>query len=939
MKYLEWNNLISNYFFNAENAGKDVYLYITKKDIILLAKNNFNEETEEEIWADFLNKIKCGIPGSIGYPDIVDKATYAFKKWQCGGLKSVDGIELKHPTYICYLTFFVLPLIEIQGDYNANNYYDRLDDFLEENNIKQNLRGKLKDIDCLWADLSYWTKNIKNGELGSFKTIEFKTWKYVGKPFYQCVLPPKAIRKLPEFFSCCGLTPKTFYQYEIFKDNLEKNGQTKLGLKPSVIDLIKKGRNDEIGNSIIVTVKKEFNDWTGEEHEIVLKDGTEKNIRKNTVVPLKLQFKIDEDEKIEFSYRVRYSTEPPTDLKFEEFEDIYENENWSRTLRKPYKESFEIKDSFNKWKAVFDFKSIRLLIRGGYFQLGNDFWIETETLSRVESMYLLCKNEIKDSIKEWGERSCSIFRDDSFFSNLPTGYSLFWLKNPKESHEEYQQLRVSKNKKIFLREYTGLKIGYRTYLNQILPEVEISNAEGSEIVYIQYDGSENRIYLQKSSNLGGVWLLPENILIKTSFCIEIENESIDGNKQSYKIDEASFKNLSNDILVTRNKFNVEVDDSTEFIQGNQIKYLGTFNSIVDEQSFCPNTKAIIKQEENLNFKENTLLKWLVGIKLFDIAKYKETFEIVLHNSFSGEQFRVQERMKSSLNILDYLGYIDFNYDSGKIYTLPPKLITVPCKSGRKALLIGGRDEKLINEMIDYCSKSNDKISLLVKKQSIKNQQMLIPDSIIFESNSRSEFEKLATYFDIEFDKWYILKLKKLIPTLNEYEQFTIANGSSESWERFGLEKKVFKKESLKFENVEIFDKEYSLTECRPNYNIEYGLWINNLYFIVDKNWGKYLFINHCSEKIRGYGSGNYFAKPFEIFCNSNNLAIPASLSLPKLFLRIMLQLSGEAPEFKQLDIKGQKVWYNVFRNIPSLFIDNFFKFKLNMIIETTNQGL
>ena len=38
---------------------------------------------------------------------------------------------------------------------------------------------------------------------------------------------------------------------------------------------------------------------------------------------------------------------------------------------------------------------------------------------------------------------------------------------------------------------------------------------------------------------------PENILIKTSFCIEIENESIDGNKQSYKIDEASFKNLSN----------------------------------------------------------------------------------------------------------------------------------------------------------------------------------------------------------------------------------------------------------------------------------------------------------------------------------------------------------------------------------------------------------
>jgi len=29
-------------------------------------------------------------------------------------------------------------------------------------------------------------------------------------------------------------------------------------------------------------------------------------------------------------YRVKYSSEPPPELKFEEFEDIYENEHWSR---------------------------------------------------------------------------------------------------------------------------------------------------------------------------------------------------------------------------------------------------------------------------------------------------------------------------------------------------------------------------------------------------------------------------------------------------------------------------------------------------------------------------------------------------------------------------------------------------------------------------------
>lgn len=330
---------------------------------------------------------------------------------------------------------------------------------------------------------------------------------------------------------------------------------------------------------------------------------------------------------------------------------------------------------------------------------------------------------------------------------------------------------------------------------------------------------------------------------------------------------------------------------------------------------------------------------MVGIKECDIGKYNQAFETILHKTFEGEQLRVQERRKSSINILDYLGYVDYNYENDQIYTLPPKLVSIPCNKGRKALLIGGRDEKLINAMIKYCSKSDNKISLSVKRQSEHNLLMLIPDSIILESNNSKEFENIATYFEIEFDEWYLLKLQNILPTLSEYEQFTISQGSSESWEKFGLEKKVFKKENLKFEVVSGYDKGYSLTECRPSYIPEFGLWINESYYTVDKNWGKYLFINHCANKVKGFGEGTYFAKPLEIFCNQNNLAIPASLPLPKLISRIILQLSGEAPDFKEMDLKGKKVWYNVYRNVPSIFIENFFKFKLNMIIETTSQTI
>ena len=940
MNFLDWNNIIAKHFFNPDQAGKDIHLFITKQEIINLAKENFSDETDQEIWEDYLRKLKNGLPGSSGFPDIFDKATHAFQQWKRAGLKSIEGVELKYPPYISHLVFSVLPLIEIQVDYNANNYYDRLADFLEENDIKQNLRGKLRVIDILCADLSSWANEIRNGELGSFKAVVFthKTWRFVGKPFSQCVLTPKAIRKLPDFFYASGLTPKTFYQDETFKNHLVRNGLTILGIKPSIIELIKKGRKDEIGQSIIETVKTEFIEWTGEEHEIVLKDGTELTIRKNTVVPLKLQFKTNEDGEIAISFRVNYTTEPPPELKFEEFDDIYENEKWSRTLHRPFKESFELKDTNNKWKAVFDSKNIRLLIRGGYFQLGNDLWIETEKLSRVEAMYLLCKDNIKDSIKEWCENCCSNYRDENTMINIPAGHSLFWFKNPFKSHEQFKQLKVYDNKTISLRAGTGLKIGYLTFLNEMLPEVEITNADGSEIVYLQYEGSNEKIILQKHPSLGGIWLLPTTILLGSGFFIQIENGFIEVVRRTYKIDEASYKHLSNDDLPIRNKFNVQVEEATELIQGNKIQCLAAVNKIIDGQSFSYNTKATIQPQENFHFKDSTLLKWLVASKVFELEKYNEAFERILHNTFSEEQSRVQERRKSSINLLIYLGYVDYNFEKNeKIYTLPPKLISIPCNRGRKALLIGGRDEKLINEMIEYCSRSNSTISLKVKKQSEKNLEMLIPDSIIFETNNSKEFENIASHFEIEFDEWYILKLKNVIPTLSQYEQFTISKGSSESWERFGLEKKVFKKDSLKFESIATYDKEYSLTECRPDYKPEYAIWINQSYYTVDKNWGKYLFINNCSDKVRGYGHGNYFAKPNEIFCNANNLAIPASLPLPKLFSRIILQLSGEAPDFKQMNLKWKNVWYNVYRNVPSLFTENFFRFILNMNIEITTQ--
>ena len=146
MKYLEWNNIISAFFFNSANAGKEIHLYLTKNDIIDLARQNFNGEAEDEIWTDFINSIKRGVPGANG--NVIAKAKHAHSKNNLVGVKKADGkfatiddVPVLYPPYISYLTFIVLPLIESLDNTNlrANNYYGRLNTFLQSHQINENI--------------------------------------------------------------------------------------------------------------------------------------------------------------------------------------------------------------------------------------------------------------------------------------------------------------------------------------------------------------------------------------------------------------------------------------------------------------------------------------------------------------------------------------------------------------------------------------------------------------------------------------------------------------------------------------------------------------------------------------------------------------------------------------------------------------------------------
>ena len=148
---------------------------------------------------------------------------------------------------------------------------------------------------------------------------------------------------------------------------------------------------------------------------------------------------------------------------------------------------------------------------------------------------------------------------------------------------------------------------------------------------------------------------------------------------------------------------------------------------------------------------------------------------------------------------------------------------------------------------------------------------------------------------------------------------------------------MFDPSTLTFEKVQSHSKGFSLIEyAYTTYWKEYGMWINGLYYRVDKSWGRYLAVNHFAEKVIGYNRNRQYSRPKQIIYATRKLAIPARLPLPQLMSRILVHSTGLLPIFKELDLEGERKWYHVHQGVSSIIADNFFRFKLNMNIEKTN---
>lgn len=930
MKYLEWNNIISAYFFKPSNAGKDIHLYLTKNDIIRLGKPYFTQEADDGIWTDFVSSIKRGIPGSNG--NVIAKAKFAHSKTpllnskrQDGSPLEIDGVSVIYPPYISYLVFLVLPLVENVDNVNlrANAYYGRLNAFLQCNQINETIGTvdfSRNRINCLWEDLADWANVKNNGDLGVFNTSSFtnENWIYVGKVFSQCVLPPKFLNRLPELFEAVGLVPDTFYEDRFLQEKI-KNSRTDL-IPKNTLDFLKK--DDELSNSIIQTIQRQYRKWTGETHEDVEEGTTIRKKRNYTIAPLFLQFKVNtNDEEIKFSYRMYSSNDYPEDLKFDTLENLYELNGWSKTLPVEFKEGLELKDNFNKWIAKFPNRDVRLFVSAGTLQLSNDFWIETDFLSKTERMYLLCKNDKQERIKDWGKTfSNGNFKKEDF-CGLPENYSLFWFRNPTQGLSDISILTLYTEKRIEL--VGGLKINFRTYLNEFLPEVEIVNSDGNENVYLQYKDIDEKIFLSKKTSLNNRWLLPETTTINTDFYIKVENEYFAGNELAYNLasSDNTALNIDDSKLPKRDSFGKQiVDNSTQYCLGSNVINPNTLHQVPYSHLFRSTNKdstTKITTPVFIRGSGNNLCNFLSLKGVLSTEEFFKAFEFYYVKEFSNtENSNLTKLKRASLNFYDFIGILDYNYETKSVVLNPTQFIFIPTKKGRKVLLIGARDPALIEKIV----KTAPKYILQVEftKQFFSNERLLLPDVITIKAFQQSNdiygencIKTFANKLNIKFTADYYpqVALQDFSANIADYKNaLQEADEKDYDWARY-----IFNPETLRFEKSETenFDKSFSLLQYKLNeYTYQHKLWKDNKCYQVDMNWGRFMALEHFNKNVILFGD--------------KKVAIPVSVPLPRLLSEAIMLLSGLAPDFKE--INGKR--YRVYENVNGIFTQNLFRLKL-----------
>ncbi|HMN16791.1 MAG TPA: hypothetical protein PKD03_04195 [Ignavibacteriaceae bacterium] len=924
MDYITWNNLIASHFFNEEMEEKEVYLYITKSEIMEIGASILIGKSGEEIWEDFVKALKAGLDGKVDDSDILKTLFWVYDYYK--SIKKLNPEKFPYPPYLAYLIVFIIPLTE-EMQLNINSYYLRTNKFLIDNNLPilkpQNSNFNWNKI---WEDLEYWSIYERNFEIGYFEIHDFinPNWVYVSKPLSQSFIKPSSVKRLPSLFFQNNILPNQNISNERIRQFLI-NCSRNIDINENLLIAIKK--NDEIGQLLINIVKKFYEKWNGEEITYSKKD-IEAGVRQPWVLSvIKLGIELNySEEKINFFLRLFSNNEFPEELIFSNSIKVeFERKNWSNKLNFNVADLIQkqsdliLEDLNNKWRGIFNYKNLFFFTSGTNHSLNG--WIESEIITPGEEVFIICNEVGKQSLLDYFKDEWLNYLQVLDFEGLNYHY-LYKLKNsiPTIFFEKFN-IGIQSNQ--LLQFNNILKINQRDFLLDINPTVTLKNFPPGEPVILKYTDYDEEIILDEKIDFF-TYKLPKQIKLDSNIEIGLKNRCIRfikpfiNNKYFLEI---QFRNSWSEITNNTTEFYWQGNDLQKTISNN-ILYNQSIHHFKSElnPSIPKDTKLDYRCRTSYNKSKDIMLSFLSSSGKISFEKYFTAFEQILFthgsigvlNNFNYSKFL-------SLRYLESLGHIDIDYLNQKIFINKPKIILIPNNSfiGRKAILLGARSPEFVLNLI---KKSSDLKIKVVIEDSISIEtglQYIIPQVVhLFaqgDNNDRFGEKRiliLAEHLKIDLYPQLIQPLFLITSSkIDDYETKLIEDNCNDyEWAR-----QIFNPFKMKFElSPDEFNKELCLLKYHfTNYHIRFRLWLDGNCYIdsnnknegIDPLWGRYFIFYKLKKNVLLFDEIN------------RSLLVPNTTPLPRYINKALTLMSGYIPQQKE----HNGIIYDVYSNlIPSL---------------------
>ncbi|MDG5768281.1 hypothetical protein QA596_12525 [Balneolales bacterium ANBcel1] len=920
MDYKAWNNILANFFFNESKSEREVFLFITKRDIAKVGELAGVEGNDKEIFNDFILSIKKDCEKYNGLFTI-DRPVQILQKW-----KKDKNQETEYPPYIGYLALFILPLTEPgNNDYNYINYYGRLNDYLRKCNLIDPIYNNnistphFKNLDPLWKDLEEWTIIKKNTEWGYFLLHPFSNerWIYAGKPLSQAIFPVYALNKLHQLYDDIHLVPGGQLQEHVIRDIIKKYGEKKLNLDKKVVDIILQ-TNNEIGHSIIKLIQRNYENWHGIDDSF--EHNQEERKQNYVIAELRNCFEIDPvNKRLKHYYRVYSQIEFPEKLVLGDYDPIrYARSGWSNIILVPYTHEINLIDNFNKWKVRSIDKPIRFFVQGSIYNLSG--WVEVpkplQSILNIAVVHSNCKKEFE----RWKNSfNTGDFRELNYNHPFNECY-IFQFINPKSTHPTLKIIDISENTKFILEH--GFRVSPNTYLATMLPSIRVEGPLAGNKNVIATTDNREKIILEKKNETLPYWEFPQKFKPFEKALITLENSSepcieiklIDNEDYSNPIKKYHYTKIDkygNSELILY-KINSKFAVSKRLANDSIIKF-----------AYRPNRKwqDSYSQYEFIEYKKSLrndlILYFLTYKRKCKISDFFNAYEQLLFKESSeclSNDYDIQIMRKLSLRLYYNLGHIETVYQSKEIVVNPPKLILIPTLSGREAILVGGRSINLIRRLFEE-SKSLG-LFVVISKQPDSKAELLAPYKVSIrgrnQHDEKNKFVTIARKCNIKFkeDEYYHHSLIDDCLDVYDYEKSLSPIGR---FDDSGFPAREFDIKTLTFRKIyyNLVNKNLSLTEYKiNNYTYKMVIWINNIAYSAERDWGRFLILKLSSKQVIFHN---------KISPSLRTVLVPESTPLPKILDRSLTLMDGLIPESKYLNIKEYKTHFNIYKNVPREF--------------------